>query len=59
MLYGTGFDKKLKAYINHLLKLRYVVSDLGLNCSPMPLLSDTRHEFVKQTTKRSSETSVV
>ena len=20
MLYGTGFDKKLKAYINHLLK---------------------------------------
>ena len=24
MLYGTGFDKKLKAYINHLLKTKYL-----------------------------------
>ena len=23
MLYGTGFDKKLKAYINHLLKISF------------------------------------
>ena len=67
MLYGTGFDKKLKAYINHLLKIANNFYDsrkmaVGLSCKFTKLSQGCRknscsHPFDKEKNVRLSHLS--